>query len=290
MRQRASRAGISRAGAVQAIGFNAHGKLQALHGCMQSQQTPPPPAVASQPDGASAAAILFLDFDGVLQTPALDDWQEMEHCAFLEALLREFPALGLVVTSTHRDGRTLADVQRLLPEAVARCVVGITEVSPNGRANGGRQAEIEAWLRDHPAVTCWVAVDDEPKLYAERCPWLVLTHPWVGWGEQTSDAVREQLSRARTRHPTMTGIDVTPSAASASHRCRPSMNAKPAPLRVSTGSAGQSLRLPLAAASNQRSKNASRSSSGKSGAASLAKAASSVVSILRTWTGLRTKS
>ena len=165
---------------------------------MQSQQTPAPPAVA----------ILFLDFDGVLQTPAVEDWQEMEHCALLEMLLGELPVLMLVVTSTHREGRSLIDVQRLLPDAVARRVVGVTEVSPKGRADGGRQAEIEAWLRDHPAVTCWVAVDDESHLYAARCPWLVLTHPWVGWDEQTSDAVRGLVSRVYARNPTMTGVDV----------------------------------------------------------------------------------
>ena len=155
------------------------------------------PALPALQSDALPPAVLFLDFDGVLQTPALDDWREMEHCALLEALLMEFPELNVVVTSTHRELRTVADVQGLLPDAVGRRVVGLTDVPAMGRANGGRQAEIEAWLRSHPSVQRWVAVDDERRLYREGCPWLVLTHPYVGWDEQTSDAVRRLASIER---------------------------------------------------------------------------------------------
>ncbi|WP_428423219.1 HAD domain-containing protein [Methylibium sp.] len=82
--------------------------------------------------------VLFLDFDGVLQAPALDDWREMALCDELQALLDELPQLALVVASTHRDGRNLVGIQRLLPPRIAQRVIGATPVTPRGRALGGR--------------------------------------------------------------------------------------------------------------------------------------------------------
>jgi hypothetical protein len=152
------------------------------------------PAIAPSVPGV----VLFLDFDGVLQTPACGDWHEMALCAELEGLLDDFPALGLVVCSTHREGRDLRGVARLLPKPLAARVVGVTPVQATGRSNGGRQAEIETWLAAHPSVYTWAAVDDEGFLYRDSCPWLVQTNKYLGWNEETTHAVRAKL-QTRTR-------------------------------------------------------------------------------------------
>lgn len=118
----------------------------------------------------------------------------MELCGELLALLDEMPELGIVVTSSHREGRYLRGVQRLLPTAVARRVVGLTPVTPNCRAPGGRQAEIEAWLLLHPVVRRYAAVDDESHLYEANCRWLVTTHSYVGWDTEATSKLRALLA------------------------------------------------------------------------------------------------
>lgn len=141
--------------------------------------------------------ILFLDFDGVVQTPALTHWQEMEHCQGLRDLLQAIPELEVVVTSTHRDGRDLAGVRALLPDDIALRVVGATPVTPLGRADGGRQDEIEAWLQELGGPATWAAVDDEKHLYDPGCAHLVLTNKFLGWDEQTTEAVVRVLDQGR---------------------------------------------------------------------------------------------
>ncbi len=244
----------------------------------------PAPAIAPH------SAVLFLDFDGVLQTPALAEWQEMEHCSELATLLERLPRLSLVVTSTPREGKSLVDLRHMLPQAIAPRVIGATPVSALGRASGGRQAEIEAWLTDHKEVVQWAAVDDEPHLYGQDCPWLVATHPCIGWDSQTSGSLLQAFGHISSSQPTMTGKCVEPRTLSASHRCLPSMNTSPASSRVKTGSAGQSARLPAAASSNHRTKYASLSESGNSGASIRASLARALDLIWTTCTGPRTKS
>lgn len=140
-------------------------------------------------------SVIFLDFDGVLQTPSRDDWLEMEHCDELVTLLEEMPSLGLVVTTTHRETSSQDEVLAMLPPALLARVVGLTEVTLGGRALGGRQREVMSWLRAHPQVQSWVAVDDEYVLFERDCPWLVITHKWLGWTSQTTEQVRRLLSR-----------------------------------------------------------------------------------------------
>lgn len=193
-----------------------------------------------------AISILFLDFDGVLQTPAVENWQEMEHTGELAAVLSCLPHLKIVVTSTHREGKSLAELRQMLPQPIASRVIGATAVTAQGRANGGRQAEIELWLSNQPNVTSWVAVDDEAHLYQKSCKQLVLTHKWLGWTEQTTHDVLEKLRVGQTS----TGIVAAPRLASAVHRCLPSMNSMSSPCLTNTGSAGQSGRRPSAQSSN----------------------------------------
>lgn len=110
-------------------------------------------------------------------------------------LLDEMPELRVVVTSSHREGLGLSGVQGLLPTAVARRTIGVTPLTPRCRARGGRQDEIEAWLAEHTSVSRFAAIDDEPHLYAQGCPWLVVTHPWIGWDAEASQRLREQFAR-----------------------------------------------------------------------------------------------
>lgn len=156
-----------------------------------------PPASARWMDVKTATAVVALDIDGVLQTPALQDWQEMEHAGAVIELLAEMPHLGILVSATDRETSSAAAVVAMLPDEIARRVVGVTEVTKGGRSDGGRQAEIEAWLAAHPHITTWVAVDDEACLFRKECPWLVQTYKWMGWTDDTTQGVRALLAGRR---------------------------------------------------------------------------------------------
>lgn len=124
---------------------------------------------------------LFLDIDGVLQTPSLGDFIEMEHQPTLEAWLLEQPSVSVVLTSSHREGLNLEQLKARFSSPVAQRIVGMTAQSPLGRAYGGRQREIEDWMKTAPVPNApWVALDDEALLFDPSCNRLIHTHPWTG--------------------------------------------------------------------------------------------------------------
>ena len=115
--------------------------------------------------------ILFLDFDGVLSP---GNTGTLRHAAALAALLEEFPATRVVLSTNWRESEPLEELVGWLPPALARRVVGATPVLPGGHTQGGRQRECEEWLRVNPAVR-WLAVDDTVTLFDGACPWLFET-------------------------------------------------------------------------------------------------------------------
>jgi hypothetical protein len=233
----------------------------------------------------SPRAILFLDFDGVVQTPALEDWREMEHCQGLWGLLQALPELEIVVTSTHREGRDLPSLRAMLPDGISPRVVGATRVTPLGRADGGRQAEVEEWLLQHGGPVNWAAVDDENHLYRPGCRNLVLTNKYVGWDVATTEAVLRILRKDAGHAPISTGTREAPNIKSASQRCRPSMNVISFSTCESTGSGGQGRRPFSAALVNHSSKYATRELSGDQGSGLWDTACKLVISMNTTCTG-----
>jgi hypothetical protein len=148
--------------------------------------------------------ILFLDVDGVLQTPACGDFDEMEHAPLLEKVLHDNPDIGIVITSTHREGKSLRDLRCFFPPKLAERIVGATPVLPLGRANGGRQLEIDTWLRQHDGIDDYAALDDERHLFNERCHWLIPTSHYVGLDDDALQALQTWIEAGQLA--TMAGI------------------------------------------------------------------------------------
>ncbi|MFD2270984.1 HAD domain-containing protein [Undibacterium arcticum] len=55
--------------------------------------------------------ILFLDFDGVLHPDPCDEGERFSRLPAFEALMRDFPAVEIVVSSSWRVARTLDDLR-----------------------------------------------------------------------------------------------------------------------------------------------------------------------------------
>lgn len=119
---------------------------------------------------------LFLDFDGVLHPfLARSSAEAFCHLPRLERVLREFPAVQIVIASTQREAVPLAHLAQQFSPNIAARIVGITpilEVRDAGDVAGSRHREILAYLRGSNAD--WLALDDDASLFPSGCAELVL--------------------------------------------------------------------------------------------------------------------
>ncbi|WP_107688123.1 HAD domain-containing protein [Neisseria wadsworthii] len=113
--------------------------------------------------------VLFLDFDGVLHPwPFKKRTDCFSQVPVLEAFLNrpEYADIDVVVSSSWREGRGLAELQVLFSPGFGRRIVGATPVfrKPVFRKKtekGMREREILAWLEQNGrAGESWLALDD----------------------------------------------------------------------------------------------------------------------------------
>ena len=152
--------------------------------------------------------IIFLDIDGVLAPiRRWDRYGDLDPACI--QVLNDIVASGgadVVVSSTWRHGKTVAELQQMLEaEGFAGCVVDKT---PSDISGASRGEEIAAWLAEH-AVGGYVIIDDHADM-GELRTHLVLTHP--AHGLQPADVPRAiamlkkpgprpQGARARSARP-----------------------------------------------------------------------------------------
>lgn len=119
--------------------------------------------------------VVFLDFDGVLihldcyfnprlKLPNEGARADPACMMWLALLVRETDA-RIVVSSAWRGRRQLTWLRRKLQQwglpNARRRVIGMTGRKLS-REDGGRGAEIRAWLESHPEVIEYVIIDDDP--------------------------------------------------------------------------------------------------------------------------------
>ena len=142
--------------------------------------------------------VVFLDIDGVLAPiRQWDRYGDLDPACI--QVLNEIVAGGeadVVVSSTWRHGKTVADLQEMLDaQGFKGCVLDKTPADVNG---GKRGDEIAAWLAQN-AVGGYVIIDDHADM-GELHVHLVLTQP--AHGLQPADAPRAiDLLRSRPLRP-----------------------------------------------------------------------------------------
>jgi hypothetical protein len=140
-------------------------------------------------------ALVFLDYDGVIQTPKRSNWRDFEYLPAFEAVLRDFPEVGVVLTTTHRFGRTLDTLRRPYSEDIRHRIIGGTPDLICGDADGGRYEEILQWLKDGRMQHLpWIALDDVARLYPKECPQLLRCNPYAGFDEFLEEEFRARLN------------------------------------------------------------------------------------------------
>jgi hypothetical protein len=130
--------------------------------------------------------VIFLDIDGVVAPiRRWDRYGELEPACV--QVLNEIVAdsgADVVVSSTWRYGKTVADLQVMLE--AAGFIGRVIDTTPVGASGTDRSDEIAAWLDTH-RVAGYVIVDDHANMGALRSR-LLLTES--GRGLQPADAAR----------------------------------------------------------------------------------------------------
>src|ERR1035437_4587503 len=111
--------------------------------------------------------ILFLDFDGVLH-PQYEDQPVPVDVAFchlprFEAVMRNFPAVQIVISSSWREQFSLDKLRSKFSADVSARIIGVTPVFPSDhpRMVEQRESEIVAWLVAQGRIAePWLALDD----------------------------------------------------------------------------------------------------------------------------------
>lgn len=112
----------------------------------------------------------------------------------LEAVLREFPLVEIVISSTWRTEYSLSQLRALFSPDVATRIVDVT---PDRTATEGviepyrREREIEDWLRENGReYEPWVALDDSDWMFSPSCTRLILVDGATGFTDRTAATLR----------------------------------------------------------------------------------------------------
>ena len=136
--------------------------------------------------------ILFLDFDGVLHAPNCRDAFLFEHLARLEAVLYDFPAVSIVVSSSWRERRSLDQLRTPFAVEMQERVIGSTPLLRFQRELPHRGLECTTWMAQNAPDLGWLAIDDEPSLFGPHQPVLVCDSR-LGFDDKRSAELRAKL-------------------------------------------------------------------------------------------------
>ncbi|MGV8898672.1 MAG: HAD domain-containing protein [Burkholderiaceae bacterium] len=133
--------------------------------------------------------LLFLDFDGVLHPFPMPSDPARLFCNLpqLEAVLRDIPQLQVVISSSWRENRSLADLAALFSPDIAKRIIAVLpviEIRCLADAKAVRYREIEQFLKEQGEPIKWIALDDDPALFPFNCPNLIQCIDCFGSAEE----------------------------------------------------------------------------------------------------------
>ena len=145
--------------------------------------------------------IIFLDFDGVLHPEPCREEQFFCHLPKLEALLREFPDVQIVVSSSWRNDRTLDELRSFFSLDIAAKIIGCTpyyrdlpELVELIGVTYTRQAEVEGWLRAFGRPwEKWVALDDRAYWFKPFLPNLIKCDANMGITDEVLSTLKTKI-------------------------------------------------------------------------------------------------
>lgn len=141
--------------------------------------------------------LLFLDFDGVLHPRATKNL--FIHIPRIEGVLRDFPHVQVVISSSWREETHPHEIQAMFSEELRHRIIGTTPLVdidyPPGPI-GSREEEIHIYMAQPECVgNQWLALDDEASLFSPECPNLILCNSLTGLDDEVEHQLREKLSQ-----------------------------------------------------------------------------------------------
>lgn len=152
--------------------------------------------------------IVFLDFDGVTHSEGLENPAGLfGRLHLIEAVLREFPAVEIVISSAWRlgydnDELAVTKLREHFSSDIAPRVIGVTPVfkkildkdSPEILSRYERHFECDAWMKVHrPPGTRWMAMDDRAYWFRPYTENLMAFDRLVAFTPDHQDPLRQYL-------------------------------------------------------------------------------------------------
>jgi hypothetical protein len=140
--------------------------------------------------------LLFLDFDGVMHPAGCDASRHFCQRDLFEAVMREYPDVRIVITSTWRHAYPMGEIKRFFSPDIAERIVGKTPTHEDEGDEHVRYLEIRKLL-ENPKVAGaqWIALDDSDFEFPEGCANLLLCHSDRGFDAEASRELRARLRR-----------------------------------------------------------------------------------------------
>lgn len=152
--------------------------------------------------------ILFLDFDGVVHPEPCYAKDAFRSLPAIESILREFPMVGIVVSSSWRltwkyEEESVPQMRKHFSKDIAERVIGVTpdhrylerDTAPDGLGNYLREWECIAWLKtNRPLGTTWLALDDREWWFKPNSPNVMIVHCDHGFMPSHVEEFRKRLS------------------------------------------------------------------------------------------------
>ena len=150
--------------------------------------------------------ILFLDFDGVLHSEPSLPSDALSQLPLVESVLREFPAVEIVISSSWRldwtkEAEAVSFLRLHFSADIALRVAGVTpDCSYLARPQLGeeiplRQYECMEWLKaNRTAGTPWLALDDRDDWFLPGCLNLMAVDRYAGFESSDAAEFRRHLA------------------------------------------------------------------------------------------------
>jgi hypothetical protein len=110
-------------------------------------------------------------------------------------LLRPWPDVYVVISSSWRERRTLQELQGFFSVDLRVRVVGLAPLLKYEGGRSHRQAECLDWLCQHAPNALWLAIDDDPALWDSGDERVVICDPRTGLSEASARAAVERWLR-----------------------------------------------------------------------------------------------
>ncbi len=149
-----------------------------------------------------SSCILCLDFDGVTHPEPCQTDKLFCHLDRIEIVLRDFPSVEIVISSSWREEFGLGDLRAYFSPDIARRVVDVTPSIkqpsstwlPGQDASFAREWECNSWKRLNRAWgTPWLAIDDRAHWFGPDCANLLLTNARTGFTVEDQITLRTML-------------------------------------------------------------------------------------------------